>query len=59
MTLDQVIDRILLSPERVTSAAEGKRLIAADDDAEGLTDTLQRVAVIATPIVRTVARGAR
>jgi hypothetical protein len=56
---DQVIDRILLSPERVTSAAEGKRLIAADDDAEGLTDTLQRVAVIATPIVRTVARGAR
>jgi hypothetical protein len=56
---DQVIDRILLSPERVTSAAEGKRLIVADDDAEGLTDTLQRVAVIATPIVRTVARGAR
>jgi hypothetical protein len=56
---DQVIDRILLSPERVTSATEGKRLIAADDDAEGLTDTLQRVAVIATPIVRTVARGAR
>jgi hypothetical protein len=56
---DQVVDRILLSPERVTSAAEGKRLIAADDDAEGLTDTLQRVAVIATPIVRMVARGAR
>jgi hypothetical protein len=56
---DQVVDRILLSPERVTSAAQGKRLIAADDDAEGLTDTLQRVAVIATPIVRTVARGAR
>ena len=56
---DQVIDRILLSPERVTSAAQGKRLIAADDDAEGFTDTLQRVAVIATPIVRTVARGAR
>ena len=56
---DQAIDRILLSPERVRSAAEGKRLIAADDDAEGLTDTLQRVAVIATPIVRTLARGAR
>jgi hypothetical protein len=56
---DQVIDRILLSPERVTSAAEGKRLIAADDDAEGLTDTLQRVAVIATPIVRMALRGAR
>lgn len=53
------IDRVLLSPERVTSAAEGKRLMAADDDAEGLADTLQRVAVIATPAVRTLARGAR
>jgi hypothetical protein len=56
---DQAVDRVLLSPERVTSAVEGKRLLAADDDAEGLTDTVQRVAVIATPIVRTVARGAR
>ena len=56
---DQAIDRVLLSPERVTSAAEGKRLMATDDDAEGLADTLQRVAVIATPIVRTLARGAR
>jgi hypothetical protein len=56
---DQVIDRILLSPERVTSAAQGKRLMAADDDTEALTDTVQRVAVIATPIVRTLAHGAR
>lgn len=56
---DQVIDRILLSPERVTSAAQGKRLMATDDDAEGMTDMLQRVAVIATPIVRTLAHGAR
>jgi hypothetical protein len=57
--VDQVIDRILLSPDRVTSAAEGKRLMAGDDDTEAFTDTLQRVAVIATPIVRTVARGSR
>lgn len=56
---DQVIDRILLSPERVTTAAEGKRLIATDDDAEGMADTIQRVAVVATPVVRTLARGAR
>jgi hypothetical protein len=56
---DQVIDRILLSPERVTSAAEGKRLMATDDDSEALTDILQRIAVIATPIVRTLAHGAR
>ena len=57
--LDQVVDRILLSPDRVTSAAEGKRLMAGDDDSEQFTDTLQRIAVIATPIVRTVARGSR
>ncbi len=56
---DQVIDRILLSPERVTSAAEGKRLMQTDDDAEGLADLVQRVAVVATPIVRTFARSAR
>jgi hypothetical protein len=56
---DQVIDRILLSPDRVTSAAEGKRLMASDDDSEALADTVQRVAVVATPIVRTLARGAR
>ena len=56
---DQLIDRILLSPERVTSAAEGKRLMALDDDAEDVADRVQRVAVIATPIVRTLARGSR
>jgi hypothetical protein len=57
--LDQVIDRILLSPDRVSSATQGKRLMAADDDTEGMTDTIQRVAVVATPIVRTLARGSR
>jgi hypothetical protein len=56
---DQLIDRIMLSPERVTSAAEGKRRIASDDDAEDVADRVQRVAVIATPIVRTLARGSR
>jgi hypothetical protein len=56
---DQVLDRIVLSPERVTSAAEGMRLIAFDDDSEEVADRIQRVAVIATPIVRAVARGSR
>jgi hypothetical protein len=56
---DNVIDRILLSPERVTSAAEGKRLMSRDDDTEDMADRVQRVAVIATPIVRTLARGSR
>ena len=56
---DQVVDRILQSPDRITTAAEGKRVMAGDDDTEALADTLQRIAVIATPIVRTVARGSR
>src|SRR4029078_11985125 len=56
---DQLIDRILLSPERVTSAGEGKRLIALDDQTEDVADRVKRVAVIATPIVRTLARGSR
>jgi hypothetical protein len=57
--VDQLLDRILLSPARVTSAAEGKRVMAGDDDTEALTDTIQRIAVVATPIIRTVARGSR
>ena len=57
--VDQVVDRVLLSPERVTSAAEGKRLMASDDDSEAVADTVQRVAVVATPVVRTLARGSR
>ncbi len=56
---DQAIDRILLSQERVTSAAEGRGLIAVDDDSEEVADRVQRAAVIATPIVRTIARGSR
>jgi hypothetical protein len=57
--VDQVVDRVLLSPERVTSAAEGKRLMASDDDSEAVADTVQRVAVVATPVVRALARGSR
>ena len=35
---DNVIDRILLSPERVTSAAEGKRLMSRDDETEDMEE---------------------
>ena len=56
---EHAIDRLLLTPDRVTSAAEGKRLLAADDDTEVMADQLQRVVVLAVPVVRTVARGAR
>jgi hypothetical protein len=56
---DAAVDRVLLSEMRVTSAAEGKRELAREGDNEALADKVQRVVVLATPIVRTMARGAR
>ena len=53
------IDSVLLTDERVTSAAEGKRVLARQGDTEALTGDIQRVIVLAVPIVRTLARGAR
>ena len=55
----QAFDRVLSSDLRVTSAAEGKRLLAADDSTEELADAIQRFVGVATPIVRVAARGAR
>jgi hypothetical protein len=56
---DQAIDRVLRGDERVTSAAEGKRLLAGNADTEALTDNIQRVITLAVPVVRVLARGAR
>jgi hypothetical protein len=56
---DAAVDRVLLSDERVTSAAEGKRQLAGESDTEAVADKVQRVVVLATPIVRVLARGAR
>jgi hypothetical protein len=55
----QAFERVLSSDLRVTTAAEGKRLLAEDDSTEELADSIQRFVGIATPIVRIVARGAR
>jgi hypothetical protein len=55
----KAIDRMLLTNERVTSAAEGKRLLAGQADTEALAGDIQRVVVLAVPVVRTLARGAR
>lgn len=57
--VDDLFDRLLRSDERVTSAAEGKRLLEADDDLEELTDRIQRLVAVATPLLRTLVRGAR
>jgi hypothetical protein len=56
---DAAIDRVLLTGARVTSAAEGRRLLAGETETEALADNIQRVVVLAVPVIRIVARGAR
>jgi hypothetical protein len=56
---DSAIDRMLLTDERVTSASEAKRLLAGEADTEALADKIQRVVVLAVPVARMLARGAR
>ena len=53
--LDDLVDRLLRTDERVASAAEGKRLIAVDDEMEDAADHVQRFVAIATPTVRILA----
>jgi hypothetical protein len=55
----QSVERVLASDLRVTTAEEGKRLLAEDDGTEEVADSIQRFVGLATPIVRVVARGAR
>jgi hypothetical protein len=53
------IDRMLLTGERVTSAKEGKRLLTETAELEGLSDRVQRVVVVATPLARALVPAAR
>jgi hypothetical protein len=52
-------DRMLAASERVSSAAEGRALLASEEGTEAVADRLQRVVALAVPVVRTVAKGAR
>jgi len=55
----KAIDRTLLTDERVTTAAEGRRRLAGQAETEAFAEDIQRVVVLAVPVVRTLARGAR
>ena len=55
----RAIDEIVLGDKRVTSAAEGRRLLAGDEQTESVAEDIQRVIVLAVPVVRALARGAR
>jgi hypothetical protein len=57
--VDSAVDRALLTDERVTSAEEAQRRLAGDEGTEALADKIQRVVVLAVPVVRMLARGAR
>ena len=57
--VNRAVDEVLLADERVTSAAEGRRLLARNEQTESRADDIQRVIVLAVPVVRAVARGAR
>jgi hypothetical protein len=57
--VDRAIDHVFLTGERVTSAAEGNRRLAGREETEALTEDIQRVVLLAVPVVRTLARGAR
>jgi hypothetical protein len=57
--VDAAVARVLLSDDWVTSAADGKRRLAGQEGSEELADKVQRVVVLATPVVRMAARGAK
>jgi hypothetical protein len=53
------VDRVLFSDDRVTSAADGKHRLSGATETEELADKVQTVVVLAAPVVRAVARGAK
>jgi hypothetical protein len=57
--VNAAVAHVLLSDDRVTSAAEGKLRLAGPEGTEELADKVQRVVVLAVPVVRVVARGAK
>jgi hypothetical protein len=57
--VEAAVARVLLSNDRVTSAADGKLRLSRQEGTEELADKVQRVVVLATPVVRALARGAK
>lgn len=57
--VNKAVDQVLLGDERVASAAEAMQLLKRDEHADALAGDIQRVVVLAVPVVRRLARGAR
>jgi hypothetical protein len=57
--VNRAVDEMLLGDKRVSSAAEGRRLLARNEQTESRADDIQRIIVLAVPVIRALARGAR
>jgi hypothetical protein len=57
--VDRAVDRVLLTGERVPTAAAGVATLGETEEVEALAENVQRVVVVAVPVVRALARGAR
>lgn len=57
--VNRAVDEVLLGDKRVTSAAEGQRLLTGHEQTESHAEDIQRVIVLAVPVLRALARGAR
>jgi hypothetical protein len=57
--VSRAVDEMLLGDKRVSSAAEGRRLLARNEQTESRADDIQRIIVLAVPVIRALARGAR
>jgi hypothetical protein len=55
----KAVDQVLLGEERVGSAAEARKLLKRDEQAEAVAGEIARVAMLAVPVLRRLARGAR
>jgi hypothetical protein len=50
----QVVDRALQPSQRITSAAEGRAVLESDDHSEAFAEQLQMIAIVVTPLIRTL-----
>jgi hypothetical protein len=57
--VNRAVDEMLLDDKRVSSAAEGSRLLARNEQTESRAEDFQRIIVLAVPVIRALARGAR
>jgi hypothetical protein len=55
---DRAVSRMLATPERVRTTGEAKALLASNRGAE-TAERVQKVAVLAVPLMRALARGSR